>query len=111
MLVTTLHRVGRSVLQWAAIITILGHCRLWVVRSYPVVRYFNRAILTYYVWHQTVLVVVAYWLKRMCGLSNGSFIVILASTTIICMTIYELQRRSIALLRSCLSSSPGSAKT
>ena len=96
---TMLHRVFRSGLQWCAIIAVLGFCRLLITSANPVVTYLNRAMLSYYVMHQTVLLLVAYWLKQLFGLGASSFVVIVVMTMLLCAVLYELQRRSLWLAR------------
>ena len=97
--VTMLHRTGRSAFQWSMIVAILGICRVSITAPHPVISYLNRAILSYYVMHQTVMLVFAYWLKQTFGLGNASFVLIIAATAAGCMLIYEVQRRTIRLLK------------
>jgi glucan biosynthesis protein C len=97
--ITMLHRVGRSAFQWSAIVAILGICRVTITEPHPVIRYLNRAMLSYYVLHQTVMLLFAYWLKQTYGLGNGSFLMIVVATAACCMLLYEVQRRTARLLR------------
>lgn len=96
---TLLHRLGRSAFQWSAIVAILGYCRLLIKGPNPVIRYFNRAMLTYYVLHQTIMLVFAYWLKQTYGFDNSSFLLIVMATAVSCMLLYELQRQAMLLLK------------
>lgn len=92
--IVLLLRVIRSVFQWCAIVAILGFCRLFVTRANPVITYLNRAMLSYYVMHQTVLLLVAYWLKQAFGFGASSFAVIVVMTMLVCAVLYEMQSRS-----------------
>jgi glucan biosynthesis protein C len=89
-----LHRVGRSIFQWSAIVAILGFCRLQITRPHPVVTYLNKAVMTYYVLHQTVLLLIAFWLKKTYGLNGWSFVLIVLGSAACCGLLYEIQRRS-----------------
>lgn len=82
-----------GVFQWCAIVAILGYARIWCSSENAVVRYLNRAILTYYVLHQTVMLLIAYELDQMGLLSVSSFIPISLATLAVCALAYELQLR------------------
>lgn len=97
-LVIFLHRIGRSAFQWSAIVAILGVCRATITAPHPAITYLNKAMLSYYVLHQTVMLLFAYWLKQTYGFGNGSFLLIVAATAACCMLIYEVQRRTARLL-------------
>jgi hypothetical protein len=79
--------------QWCAIVAILGYARVWCSSENAVVRYLNRAVLTYYVLHQTVMLLIAYELDRMGLLSASSFIPIAVATLAVCALSYELKLR------------------
>ena len=94
-----LHRVGRSAFQWSAIVAILGFCRVLITAPHPVISYFNRAMLSCYVLHQTILLLFAYWLKQTYGLGSGSFLLIVVVTAACCLLLDEVQRRAARLAR------------
>jgi glucans biosynthesis protein C len=98
MVMVALHRVGRSIFQWSAIVSILGFCRVQIRRPNRVVTYLNKAVLTYYVLHQTVLLLIAFWLKESFGLNGWSFVVIVLASAACCGLLYEVQRRSWRML-------------
>lgn len=79
--------------QWCAIIAILGYARIWLNLENAVIRYLNRAILTYYVLHQTVMLLVAYGLHQFGLMSASIFIPIVIATLAICALAYELKQR------------------
>ncbi|WP_244557823.1 acyltransferase family protein [Rhizobium hainanense] len=86
-------RVLGGAFQWSAIVAVLGYARIWCRSENVVIRYLNRAVLTYYVLHQTVMLLIAYELDRMGLLSAASFIPIAAATLAICAVAYELKLR------------------
>jgi glucan biosynthesis protein C len=98
--VTMLHRVGRSAFQWSAIVAIFGICRVAITAPHPVISYFNKAMLSYYVLHQTIMLVFAYWLKQTYGLGSSSFPLLVLATIACCMLLYEMKRRTVLLLKS-----------
>lgn len=86
-------RILGGAFQWSAIIAVLGHARIWCRSESAVIRYLNKAVLTYYVLHQTVMLLIAYELDRMGLLSAASFIPIAAATLAVCAVAYELKLR------------------
>jgi hypothetical protein len=86
-------RVLAGTFQWCAIVAILGYAKVWLNSENAVVRYLNRAVLTYYVLHQTVMLVIAYWLREFGLMSASSFIPIVVATLAVCALCYELKRR------------------
>jgi glucan biosynthesis protein C len=107
MAAVALHRVGRSIFQWSAIIAILGFCRVQITRPNPVITYLNKAVLTYYVLHQTVLLLIAFWLKETFGLNGWSFVLIVLASAACCALLYEIQRRSWRMFSSVSSTQGG----
>ncbi len=98
--VTVLHRVGRSMFQWSAMVAILGYGRALITGPHPVITYLNRSVLTCYVLHQTVLIAFAYWWMRNFGLDTGSFFLIVVATIACCLALYEVQRQLTRLLKA-----------
>lgn len=86
-------RVTTGAFQWSAVVAILGYARVWCSSESRIVIYLNRAILTYYVLHQTVMLLIAYALDQMGWMSAASFLPITVATLAICALLYELQRR------------------
>jgi glucan biosynthesis protein C len=86
-------RILGGAFQWSAIVAVLGHARIWCRSENAVIRYLNKAVLTYYVLHQTVMLLIAYELDRMGLLSAASFIPIAVATLAICAVVYELKLR------------------
>lgn len=92
-LISTLLAVARSGFQWCAILAILGYAHLNIRRQNAVVTYLNKGVLTYYVLHQTVIVVLALWLKNTVGLIPSQFWAIVFVTCVVCLVAYEVWRR------------------
>jgi peptidoglycan/LPS O-acetylase OafA/YrhL len=59
-----LQLVVRAALEWSALVAVLGHARRWLDRPSPLLRWAGDRVYPFYVWHQTVLVVLAYWVLR-----------------------------------------------
>ncbi|NLR97758.1 acyltransferase family protein [Rhizobium sp. P38BS-XIX] len=99
-------RVATGAFQWSAVVAILGHARVWCALESRIVIYLNRAILTYYVLHQTVMLLIAYALDQMGWMSAASFLPITVATLAVCALLYELQRRLRASWRVIFQVNP-----
>ncbi|WP_137132053.1 acyltransferase family protein [Rhizobium sp. FY34] len=85
-------RIVRSIFQWSMIITLLAFARRYATRPNRVVTYLNNSIMTYYVVHQTVLVVAAYYLSRESLLDVQAFVPVCIVTALTCAVIAEVKR-------------------
>ena len=89
-----LGRLARSCQAWGAIVALVGFALSLPVGDSPARRYLTDAIFPYYIAHQTIIVLVAFWLRPL-GLENGAMFAVLVATTIPgCALFYEGARRS-----------------
>jgi hypothetical protein len=79
--------------MWCAMVAILGYAQMFGSFRHPVVSYLNKAVLTYYVLHQTLMVIIAKWLHSIGFLRVSSFVPIVLLTLIACALVYEAWRR------------------
>lgn len=91
-------RIGRSIFQWSMIITLLAFAARIARQPNRVVTYLNKSIMTYYILHQTVLVVAAYYVSREGLLDVRAFVPICVVTALICAVIAELKRMATTYL-------------
>lgn len=91
-------RIVRSIFQWCAIIALLAFAGRIANRPNRVVTYLNKSIMTYYVAHQTVIVMVAYCVSREGLLDIRSFVPIVIVTALACAAIAETKRISAIYL-------------
>lgn len=88
-IVPTAINITWPVFQWCAMITLLAFAGRIASRPNRVVTYLNKSTMTYYIAHQTVIVIVAYYVAQAGLLDFSSFIPIVLATAIICATIAE----------------------
>jgi glucans biosynthesis protein C len=89
-----LARLAGRAEAWGAIAALVGFALNWKVGDSPARRYLTDAIFPYYIAHQTIIVLVAFWLRPF-GLSNGALFALLVLATMAgCALSYELARRS-----------------
>jgi hypothetical protein len=99
--------VARVLQGWGAILALFGFANRHWHHDSAARRYLTEAVFPYYIVHQTIIVVVAWWL-RPYGLGNGaSFAVLFAATVSGCALFYELVRRSGPLRPLFGLSAPG----
>ena len=91
--VDVLVRFWASMNQWLWLLALLGLGTHFLTRPGPLLRYMNNAILPWYMLHQTLIVLLAYWLTGL-GLPQGLEATILVVFTVVgCALGYELVRR------------------
>ena len=91
----------RALLAWSAILGLLGMAHVHLHRDGHVRRYLTEAIFPYYIAHQTIIIVVGYYLKQWSVGSALEFSGILVATIVGCALTYEVARR-VSWLRPIL---------
>lgn len=84
--------VARSLFQWSCIIGLLALAGRLVCRANPVVTYLNKSIMTYYVAHQTIIVILGYYMAQAGLLDIWSFVPIVVMTALICAFLAEMKK-------------------
>ncbi len=89
-----LYEAARVLQGWGAILALFGFANTHWHHDSAARRYLTEAVFPYYIAHQTIIVMVAWWL-RTYALSNGIRFAILALATVAgCGLFYEIARRS-----------------
>ncbi len=84
--------------QWSAIATILGFgARNLAHAGGPVLDYLRRGIFPFYLVHQTIIIITAYYVDRFVLPVSIEFLLLLSVTLVGCLAVYEAVRRSSAL--------------
>lgn len=84
--------------HWAWILALVGLTGRWLNRPSALLRYTDKAILPWYMLHQTLIIVAAAWLKALTLPVGLEAVLILILTCVGCYLGYELVRR-IGILR------------
>ena len=80
--------------QWCLIVAILGFGHCWLGgKDGPVRRYLTDAVFPYYIVHQTVIIMLAYWLKPSGLPAWLEASAIIAGTAVGCALTFEVVRR------------------
>ncbi len=108
-------RVVRSVFQWCAVLALLAFAGRLASRPNRIISHLNKSIMTYYIAHQTVIVLAAYQISRAGLLDIRSFIPIIMITAFVCAFIAEMKSlttsRLIPFLVGVASTRKGLRKT
>ena len=96
-------RIVRSIFQWCAMLALLGFAARIANRPNPVIAFLNRSMMTYYVVHQTIIIIVAYYIAKLGMLNISSFIPVMLITAIGCGVIGEAQKLAVRYLPVIIS--------
>jgi hypothetical protein len=92
--------------QWCWILAILGFARRWLSdRDGALLRYAAGAVFCWYIVHQTIIVVVAHWLKPLALPMAAEATIVIGATVAGCWASYEVARR-VPLLRPLMGIAP-----
>jgi peptidoglycan/LPS O-acetylase OafA/YrhL len=82
-----------GVMEWSAIAAILGYARACNPKDSPVLRYLTTAVFPFYILHQTVIVLLAHYLKplRIAPMVEGPLLIV--ATFAACLLGHEIIRR------------------
>lgn len=91
--------INGLLLMWASVLMSVGYSYQYLNRNRPILPYLNEAVYPFYILHQTVIVIIGYWiLKTNLGIYSG-FLVVSLSTLVVCVALYWLLIRPFKLTR------------
>jgi len=93
LIVKIIYGIILSANIWCWILAALGMTGYYLNRNSKVLKYANKAVLPWYLLHQTLIVVFAWWLKDLMLPAQLEFFVLLAMTVTGCLLGYELIKR------------------
>lgn len=89
-----LEREAQVVMAWSMILLLMGVAHQWMNRDHPLRHMLTEAIFPFYLLHQTVIVVVGWWLRDTGYGAAAMFLILTAATVGSCWVFYEIARRS-----------------
>lgn len=90
---STIIRTPRAFYLWTALLTILGWAMVYLNRPFKWLAGANEAVYPWYVLHQTVIVVIAYWLIPLKLGAVAEVVLVLGGTVLVCWASYAIIRR------------------
>jgi glucan biosynthesis protein C len=100
------YRLLKSLHAWCWILTILGFGRKYLNRNSSALRYANEAVYPFYILHQTIIVVIGYYLASWQVNPNIKYLIVAAGTVAGCWMLYEWVIRRNPLTRLLFGMKP-----
>ncbi len=100
-----LYGAAHAVQQWGTIVALIGFAERHWNRDAPVRQMLTEAVFPFYLIHQTIIVVVAYWLMPADLPGGAEFAILVVVTVAGCWSFYLIGRR-IDLLRPLIGLRP-----
>ncbi|MBN8849345.1 MULTISPECIES: acyltransferase family protein [unclassified Sphingomonas] len=95
--------------QWGSIVALLGVADRWWNRDTPARRMLTEAVFPFYIIHQTIIVVVMFWLLPLHLSGPAEFAILVAATVAGCWAFY-LGGRAIPFVRPLIGLRPKGAR-
>jgi glucans biosynthesis protein C len=96
---TYLYFAVYPLIAWSWIMMLIGYAKQYFNRSHPVLAYVNESIYPFYILHQTVIVILAYYVVRVNEPVLDKYLFIVSVTLVLCIFIYHLLIRPYPLTR------------
>jgi len=93
------YQIFKSCYCWFMILTLVGYSAKYLTRGNRFLTYANEAVYPYYILHQSVMLVLAYWIVPLSWNPLAKFVVILLGMFGISGLIYEGLIRRFSLIR------------
>ena len=89
----------KSLNRWAWLMAIVGMGLQYLGHGSPALQKANEMVYPFYILHQTVIVVLGYWMRALNWPVLPKFLVMIAITFLICYLLTELVIKRVSLLR------------
>lgn len=96
-----IERIARAGYSWTALLAIFGWAQVWLNRPFRWLPYCTEAVYPWYMLHQSLLIVLAFWL---IPLKLGPVLepaLVIAGTVAGCLVLHEFVIRRVGWLRPC----------
>lgn len=99
-LLTTLFSFNSLGLTWFSVLATIGYGYRYLNVNRPILKYLNEAVYPFYILHQTVIVLIGYYVltRTSLGVYDG-FLVVSLSSLVACVVLYLLLIRPFKLTR------------
>lgn len=94
-----MEHAGRALFMWTSLLTIFGWGYRWLNRPFRWLPYATEAVYPWYILHQSLIVLIAYWLIPM---KLGGFVeatLVIGGTIVGCLVLHEFVIRRVGILR------------
>lgn len=94
-----IERSARAIYTWTALLVIFGWARMWLDRPFRWLPYCSEAVFPWYILHQALIIVLAYWLVPLRLGPVVEPLLLICGTVAGCLLLHELLIRRIGWLR------------
>jgi peptidoglycan/LPS O-acetylase OafA/YrhL len=95
---------------WFWVLAIIGYGKKYINREHRILKYINEAVYPFYILHQTIIVILAYYVVDVADSILSKYVFIVAVTFILSMFIYHLIIRQNNILRYLFGMAPKKRK-
>jgi peptidoglycan/LPS O-acetylase OafA/YrhL len=95
---------------WFWVLAIIGYGKKYLNRKHRVLSYINEAVYPFYILHQTIIVILAYYVVEVADSILSKYVFILGVTFIVSIFIYHLIIRQNNILRYLFGMAPKKRK-
>ncbi len=95
---------------WLWVFTAIGYGKRYLDKKHPALAYINRAVYPFYILHQTVIVVIAYYVVKTSDTIFLKYSFLVVVSFLLSMSIYHLFVRPFALTRFLFGAKAQEAK-
>jgi peptidoglycan/LPS O-acetylase OafA/YrhL len=92
---------------WFWVLALIGYGKKYINRKHRILNYVNEAVYPFYILHQTIIVILAYYVVEVSDSILSKYLFIVVLTFSISMLIYHLIIRQNNILRYLFGMSPG----
>lgn len=93
-------------IAWSWIMMLVGYAKKYIDRPHRIHGYVNQGIYPFYILHQTVIVILAYYVVRVEESILAKYLFIVAVTFVLCMFIYHILIRPYNITRILFGMKP-----
>ena len=93
LVIRGIYAVILSVNHWVWILAMVGLAGFYLNKPSKLLSYSNQAVLPWYMFHQTLIIVIAWWLKPLAINAGFEWLVVIIATTVGCLLGYEIIKR------------------
>lgn len=96
---------------WGWIFTAVGYGKRYLNKKHPIQNYINETVYPFYILHQTIIVIVAFYVIRTSEPVLNKFLFTFITSFVLVMCIYHLLIRPYAVMRFLFGMKPKKEKT
>lgn len=87
------------IIAWSWVLALVGYGKKYLTKTHPSLTYINQAVYPFYILHQTVIVMLAYYVVRTTDTIEAKYFFIVTVTFIVCIAAFHLIIRPSILMR------------